>query len=159
MTDLAVEAPVQPETAVLVLAQADIALPEGRRFWTEPEMFPVTTKINKFGKEEEVLPEPSFTVQEVAKFFFGKGPDWLRWRARPNKTTHPKGYFVLDGKVLEPSRTQAGFRYYTLADVERMAHALAQTGAIDGQALVHAVVMVKHCALINDIDLGVDEDA
>lgn len=104
-----------------------------------------------FELNEPGQPLPAYTVQETAKLFFGMGPDWLRWRYRPAKS-FPQGYFVLDDVVLEPKRTSTGNRYYTLADVERMAHALVENGAIDGakfsiilqlvllQAVLHRVI-------------------
>jgi hypothetical protein len=107
------------------------------------------------------LPTPHFSVQEVSKVFFGNGPDWLRWRMRPddkrikNKETgvvtikkgkYPEGYLILDGQKIEPKRTDAGARYFTLADVERMAHALAQGGHIDGAQLTNVIVLVKTVA-------------
>jgi hypothetical protein len=106
---------------------------------------------NMFTLNENGQPLPAYTVQETAKLFFGKGPDWLRWRYRP-ANHYPKGYFVLDDVVLEPKRTETGNRYYTLADIERMAHALVENGAIDGakfsivlqlvllQAVMHRVI-------------------
>lgn len=104
-----------------------------------------------FAQNESGQPLPAYTVQETAKLFFGKGPDWLRWRYRP-ANHYPQGYFVLDDIVLEPKRTETGNRYYTLADIERMAHALVENGAIDGtkfsivlqlillQAVMHRVI-------------------
>lgn len=84
-------------------------------------------------------PKPSFGAQEAAKIFFGKGPDWLRWRYQSAPPNHPDGYFVLGNKILEPKRTESNQRYYTLADIERMAHALAQNDAIDGVQVVTAI--------------------
>lgn len=84
-----------------------------------------------FPQNEEGHPLPTYTVQEASKLFFGMGPDWLRWRYRPGRA-FPKGYFVLNGVILEPKRTETGNRYYTLADIERMAHALVENHAIDG---------------------------
>ncbi len=126
--------------------------PDNRRFWLYDEDFLV---------DDRGLHKPRFTVQEVSKVFFGKGPDWLRWRSRANADPrHPDGYFVLDGKPLEIKRMPARegrqnepitARYYTLADIERMAHALAQQGAIDGGQLGNIVLMVKACARIYGI--------
>jgi hypothetical protein len=89
-----------------------------------------------FPKTGSGIPVPSYTVQETAKLFFGKGSDWLRWRYRPDKSgAYPHGYFVLNGVELEPKRTEMGNRYYTLADIERMAYALVENNAIDGDHL------------------------
>lgn len=97
----------------------------GRSFYLWDDMFPL---------DDEGQPVPSYTVQEAAKVFFARGSDWLRWRYRP-ATHYPQGYFVLGDVILEPKRTPKGFRYYTLADIERMARALAENHAIDGAQL------------------------
>jgi hypothetical protein len=94
-----------------------------------------------FSRNEEGIPLPHYTVQETAKVFFGRGPDWLRWRYRP-ATHYPQGYFVLGNTVLEPKRTEKGNRYYTLADIERMAHALVQNNAMDGEQLLIVLQLV-----------------
>ena len=140
------------EPEPIVIAEPEAITAPGRRFWLDNSMFPVSARINKSGDEETVLPMPAFSVKEVAMIFFGRGADWLRWCEKPTPD-RPAGAFVLDGEVLEASRTDAGFRYYTLADVERMAHALAQNGTIDGEKLIHVIVMVKHCAQINGVVL------
>jgi hypothetical protein len=190
----------------LILSSMDLIHPSGRRFWLDDSMFDKDPKTG--------LEIPHFSVQEVAKCFFGKGADWLRWRSRPDKerdvrcphckgtgkvqieekkrpgtcsnckgrgrTTipqqYPHGYFLLDGKPLEFKRLPSGVkcskckgtgqlktrqcsacdgvgkvidpdahtaRYYTLADIERMAHALAQQGIIDGTRLAHTILMAK----------------
>jgi hypothetical protein len=91
---------------------------------------------NMFPTSGSGLPRPIYTVQETAKLFFGKSPDWLRWRYRPAKSSqYPNGYFVLNGVQLEPKRTEKDNRYYTLADIERMAHALVENHAIDPEHL------------------------
>lgn len=87
------------------------------------------------------MPRPVYTVQETAKLFFGKGSDWLRWRYRPAEH-YPDGYFVLSGVRLEPKRTEKGNRYYTLADIERMAYALVENHAIDPDHLAVVLQLV-----------------
>lgn len=151
------EQPGTPEP--LVVASPELILPEGQRFITDPSMFPVD-KSNR--------PVPRYSVQEAAKFFFASGPDWLRWRMRPDdkkakdeqgnpildehgnhvmvEGEHPHGYFVLDGEPIEFARTSAGARYFTLYDIERMAHALAQGGQIDGAKLTQITRIVKTTA-------------
>jgi hypothetical protein len=127
----------------MVLSDPELLSPPDKKFWTDDGMFL---------PDKDGFPRPRFSVQEVSKFFFGKGPDWLRWRMRESEE-YPKGYFVLDSKAIEPKRTVAGARYFTLADVERMAHALAQQGGIDGQQLTNIVVLVKTCAKVYGMDL------
>jgi len=124
-----------PEQVVVVM---EGAFPEDRRFWTDESM------------EEK----PTFTVSEVAKVFFAKGPDWLRWRSDPvplpnqrrEDMKFPDGWFILDGERLEAKRTPAGARYYTLFDIERMAHALHQNGGIGPEQLARIVRIVKAMA-------------
>ena len=167
----------------LILTTVDVMTPPGRRFWLDDSMFSI---------DDDGMEYPRFSVQEVAKCFFGQGPDWLRWRMRPDKPSvrkcrpcrskgevpgarpgsmkkcvhckghgkitsppsHPNGFFILDGKELifkrlkteseDPNKPTA--RYYTLADIERMGHALAQQEIIDGVRLCHLIVMVRSCA-------------
>lgn len=93
----------------------------------------------------DVSREPLFTVSEVAKFFFARSPHWIRWRER-------KGFFVLDGEVVgEREKLPNGklaARSYNLADVEKMAHALASNGAISGVQLSNAVMLVRTVAKV-----------
>lgn len=132
---------------LLLTNNEQIRPPDGSRFWLSDDMFLL---------DDKGLPRPRFSVQEVSKCFFGKGSDWLRWRSRPDpKGKHPDGFFVLDGKPLDVKRLpgknkgeENTARYYTLADVEKMAHALAQQGAIDGGQLANIILMVKVCARI-----------
>jgi hypothetical protein len=154
-----------PEPEPMVLAQPELLLPEGQRFWTDDSMF---------FEDKNGLLSPHFSVQEVSKVFFGNGADWLRWRMRPDdrkvkdpetgewkrnedgsyvmeKGDYPDGYFVLDGEPMTFKRTKAGSRYFTLADIERMGHALAQGGHIDGAQLTNIVVLVKTVAKVYGI--------
>lgn len=146
--------PEQP----LIISTYDL-LPPGRRFWLDDEMFSTDEKSG--------MVVPHFSVQETAKVFFGKGPDWLRWRMRPDKPNYegaqkfPDGYFLLDGEPMDFKRkpgVKGGFddntaRYFTLADIERMAHALTQVGAMDGMRLAHIVLMVRTCARLYGVQV------
>lgn len=142
-------------TEPMVVADPDLILPKGRKFFLDDSMF-------SEGKDGVIV--PNFKVKEAAKVFFGKSDDWLRWKMRPRnrRITNPEtgeveilpgdrpdGAFVLDGKPLEFKRTGPNARYFTLADIERMAHALAQSGDIDGQALIHITRMVVSCARLH----------
>ncbi len=75
---------------------------------------------------------PTFTVSEVAKMFFGKSTHWVR-------LLEP---FILDEEEVANRRTDQGARYYTLGDIELMAHALAQQRRIDAIKLNDALVML-----------------
>lgn len=85
--------------------------------------------------------KPTYSVAEVAKMFFGRSPHWIRWRER-------KGWIELDGEKVATERTEVGARRYTLTDIEKMAHALAQTGAIDPEQLHNALRVVQYQARI-----------
>lgn len=152
------EPKAKPEPVVVI--EPELVVPEGQRFITDDSMF------KKRDKEGRIYPH--FSVLEVSKVFFGNGPDWFRWRMRPDdkkvkgpdgkylrnedgtfvmkKGDFPDGYFVLDGVPIQPKRTEAGARYFTLPDIERMAHALAQGEQIDGAQLMNTLMMVKTCA-------------
>lgn len=121
------------------------------------------------GKDTSAVPK--FTVSEAAKVFFGKSPHWMRWRERnawfvvdgdPNcdhlhlggggqgSETHSR---VVDGfctkcggREVGTTRTAAGARQYSLSDIEEMAHALAQRGAISGEQLKTALEIVAGIA-------------
>jgi len=148
----------EPEYQPFVLADPALLIPpHGQRWWLYDEMFPPVKVKVKVGKETviETRRSPYYSVQEVAKFFFGRTPHWLRWRylsdERVSKKTgeitiparHPDGFFILDGEVLEPKKSISGYRWYTLADIERMAAALGQTGAIDGLEVSAITALVR----------------
>lgn len=130
-------------------------------FVLNDEMFPVQQIVDADGTiKDEILPKPIFTVQEVAKFFFGRSSDWMRWRISPDKPAstaspevkanwvpkYPFGMLVLDNEPLPVRRTKSNYRYYTLHDVERMAHALKQHNAIDGASLNTTIKIVRAVA-------------
>ena len=116
--------------------------PPDRDYWVYDDMC---------AKDKSGTPVPNYSVQDAAKVFFARSADWLRWRGRPNMPKHPDGYFVLDGVKIEEKRTEAGARVYTLADVERMAHALAQNEALDGRALTNVIMIVKWQARLYEV--------
>lgn len=114
---------------------------------SEPQMVVVNSDLRADGfifegidtsvkSDDPDKPGPTFTVSEVAKVFFGRSPHWVRWRER-------KGFFTLDGEDVSGHRTETGARSYTLGDIEQMAHALAQNGAINGTQLNLALVLLK----------------
>jgi hypothetical protein len=79
---------------------------------------------------------PTFTVNEVAKFFFARSPSWVR-------NTERKA--ALDGVPLTEflGREPGERREYTLYDIERIAHAFAQGGLINGERLRLALRLLQ----------------
>jgi hypothetical protein len=157
MTDIVIVDDTDEEEATQPEETGDGAPP---RFYLHDEMFPVevvrrVTK-NEDGTKNESTWEwvtPNYSPAEVAKFFFALSAYWLRWRYHPSRSDKfPDGYVVLDGKKLEEKRTPHGSRYYTLPDVERLAHALAENGVLDGERLVLIVQIIRKEAQLHGVD-------
>jgi hypothetical protein len=110
---------------------------------------------------------PNFTVAEVSKFFFARSAHWVRWLEKEGSLvldstiadcSHTdeadKSLFVDErctrcgGRAVGLRRTASGARVYDLADVEQIAHALAQNNKISGAQLHLALVLVKTSAKI-----------
>lgn len=91
----------------------------------------------------DVSEGPHFTVSEVGKVFFERGAHWVRWREKT-------GGFVLDGEDIKVARAsgKVGVRQFSLSDVEKVAHALAQQNAIDSQQLVNTLRVVHAIAKV-----------
>jgi hypothetical protein len=104
------------------LAQDIRTSPPGRRWWVEPGML---------GRDRAGRPWPWFRMDTVCRVFFARSSSWLRLHLRA-------GDFVLDGEPMEFYRdaSKVAARLFTLADVERMAHALHQKGMIDDTQLL-----------------------
>lgn len=83
----------------------------------------------------DVSEGPTFTISEIAKFFFGRSAHWVRWRERT-------GAFTYEGKPVGIHRTPKGARMYDLADVEKMAHALAGEHHISAEELLNILKLV-----------------
>lgn len=110
--------------------------PRGRKYWLTEDMMP-TTRLGQV--------KPSFKIAEVAKMFFARSADWLRWLgAQQDKEG---GVLELEGAPLEIRRTTSGSREYSLADVERLANALLEHGKIDGVQFITAINIMLHVAL------------
>lgn len=79
---------------------------------------------------------PTFSVAEVAKFFFARSAAWMRSSER--KAT-------LDDVPLTEffGRGVGERREYTLYDIERVAHGLAQSGLISGERLRLALRLLQ----------------
>lgn len=76
---------------------------------------------------------PKFTVKEVGKTFFAKGPDWMRLVER-------EGGLTYDGKPIEIGRSQSDFRVFDLPTIEKIIHGLAQNEKITGHDAVLALI-------------------
>jgi hypothetical protein len=154
------------EEAARINILAEGVSPEslGRDYWIYDEMLPKHDEI--VDEDGNPVPLPNFTVKETAKVFFARSADWLRWRGRPvhaghkendgqpcTDRCHPDGFFILDEELLEPRRTEAGARFYSLADVERMAHALAQNGALSTEKLIETIMIIKWVARLYEVDI------
>lgn len=90
---------------------------------------------------EHLVTEPTYSVAEVGKFFFAKPASWIRHLERT-------GRFMLDGKTIEIPRTGNGRRAYTLPDVEKMAHSLAQQGMLSGEQLLNVLLQIQQAAKV-----------
>lgn len=90
---------------------------------------------------EHLVTEPTYSVAEVGKFFFAKPASWIRHLERTER-------FMLDGKPIEIPRTESGRRAYTLPDVEKMAHSLAQQGMLSGEQLLNVLLQIQQAAKV-----------
>ncbi|WP_428957800.1 hypothetical protein [Streptomyces sp. cg35] len=101
--------------------------------------------------EGEPLCKPHFGLSETAAWVFGRKPDWLRrmTKGKPWRNQTADGYtpmqttpLLLQGKPLiirqVKGRGLGPQRRFTLADIERLAWALYETGSIDGAELQRA---------------------
>lgn len=104
----------------------------GREFWITDEM------ITR-GKKGE--PKPWYSTHTVATVFIGRSAAWLRVRMRTSEE-HPESELVLNGKALDIHRSPTGDRQFSLADIEKTAHALYNSGAIDEDRFVCMIELV-----------------
>jgi hypothetical protein len=102
--------------------------------------------------------KPVFPIAQVAKTFFARSADWMRLLGQ--KQDQQGGVLELDGQALVVKRTDTGSRYYTLVDIERMAHALLEHGRIDGDRFNAAINIVRWMAyqykILKDVDMVPD---
>ena len=121
----------------IVVVNELVMTPDGRPYWITPEILRAFPHI------------PKFNISVVAKAFFGINSETLRyWVWKEIKSGGP----ILDGSRMEISR-KGKYRVYSIADIERLAHALAQAGYIDGERLVRIVLMVKTSAQMYGVPL------
>lgn len=88
----------------------------------------------------DVSKVPVFRTRQVAIIFFQKSPGWLRWRDR-------QGFFVSENFHCEPARNDQNTRFYTLADIEVLAHAFDEHGIIDAMHLEITLHIIRLIAI------------
>jgi hypothetical protein len=99
---------------------------------TEKFLFPKQFEPTKPGSTVR----PTFGASEVAKFFFARSAGWLR---------NNESRAALDDVPLTEilGRESGERREYTLYDIERIAHAFAQGGLINGERLRLALRLLQ----------------
>ena len=85
---------------------------------------------------------PTYSISEVAKFFFARSTHWIRWLEKEKR-------MMLDGKPVGTRRNDKDVRIYFLSDVEQIAHGLAQSGSISGTQLRETLQLVRISAEMN----------
>lgn len=129
---------------------------------SDSELLTVTNpRLEQYGADlitdrvplDKLLEEPRYSISECAKFFFARSAHWIRHQESidnayfdpetPEDKRPDRPAFVLDGERLTFHYTAHGSRHYTLADVEHMAHALAQNYRIDGSMLNNVLTIVE----------------
>ena len=115
--------------------------PPGRRFWLTDDMIVV---------KDDGTPKPWFSTHTVATVFIGRSAAWLRVRMRSTEEFRDSE-LVLDGKPLDIHRSATGDRQFSLADIEKTAHALYGTGSIDENRFVCMIMQVVWCARQNGL--------
>lgn len=135
---LRAERSVMADPGVLTM---NVEPPNGRKYWLEKNMLPA-------GRLGQI--KPTFKIGEVAKTFFARSPDWLRWLGHQQEEG-------TQGSVLEVSRTKAGSRIYDLVDVERIAHTLLEHKRISVRQFVGAISIIRWMAysygILNEKDM------
>jgi hypothetical protein len=87
------------------------------------------------GVEARTVPA-MFNLGEVTRFFFGKSTSWLR-------NIEKEGGLIFEGRVMFLRRDEHNVRVASLADIERIAHALCQTHRITPDDLLVTLRLVK----------------
>lgn len=86
--------------------------------------------------------KPLFSIGMVAMVFFNMSPHWVRW------LDHKPIYFQGEELI---ARRRNGARIYTLSDVEKMAHGLAQAKRIKIERLRLILDAVLSIARTNNL--------
>lgn len=108
--------------------------------------------------DKKDMPFPMYRTRQVAEIFFGRKSSWFYFTMEPHKFAGRDEdgkeirkrtgdtWLRLDGEPLGIRRDKLNQRYYSLADVERIVHALAQNRRIDGATMQRALLIVKTIA-------------
>lgn len=111
---------------------ADLVTPDGRLFWTSPDM---VTEKGPFG-----TPGPYYTTAQAGLFFFGNGSRWMyKWLITHPKLSHPE----IGELQLARTNTSVPARRWRLYDVEVFGHILAAEDVITGIQLTFTVRLIK----------------
>jgi hypothetical protein len=107
-----------------------------RRFWLSEDMIP---------RGKNGASRPWFSTHTVATVFIGRSAAWLRVRMRQSEEW-PDSELVLDGVPLDVHRSPTGDRQFSLADIEKTAHALRESGSIDEERFICMIEAVTWVA-------------
>lgn len=93
---------------------------------------------------KRALRRPHFSVGEIGPWVFGRNIHWLRNELKnhpPHLNGRPLEFRFITGRANKPQRR------LTLSDIERLAWAMNQRGAIDGRTLQRASDILERVAL------------
>lgn len=79
---------------------------------------------------------PLYSVGEMAKVFFARSASWAR-------SHENAGHFDLDDKFIPRRRIAKNARYYSLSEIEQIAHGLAANQIISGARLRLVLTMIR----------------
>lgn len=121
----------------IIIVNEAIQTPDNRPYWIIPDVL------------RGIENPPEFSTGGVSKIFFATHPATFRYWLWKEES---KGGPILDGSRIEIEQRD-GYRVYSIEDVEKLAHAFARAGYIDGDRLGKIVLMVKTCAQMYGIPL------
>jgi hypothetical protein len=90
-------------------------------------------------RDEDGMPKPGFSTNTVATAFTGRSSAWLRVKMR-GIPEFPDVY-----------RSPSDARWFSLADIERAAHALHQADVITDDRLAGIIMVTLWCARLYDL--------
>lgn len=109
---------------------------------------------------------PTFSIGEVTKML-GQKTHWLRWREKRLATGEgiqvgTRREIEIEDEGGEPDPHLVGARQYTLSDMEKLAHLLAERGHIDGATAGNLLSIVyfiaRNVGYLGDPDPSAQED-